>query len=50
LSNEVWDKNRKAGRREKRRRSSVSSEGDQTTKREAVEGAGTLYKEKCTGE
>jgi len=46
----VWDKNRKAGRREERRRSSTSSKGDQAIKREAVEGASTLYKEKCTRE
>jgi len=35
---------------EERRRSSVSSKSGQATKREAVEGASILYKEKCTGE
>jgi len=33
----VWDRNKKAGRREARRRSSVSSEGGQAIKGEAVE-------------
>jgi len=46
----VWDRNRKAGRREEKRRNSISSEGGQATKGEAVEGASALHKEKCAGE